>query len=143
MRRAITALCLFAVPGLAEQSPMRVSGGLIAGSSGGEIRSYKGIPYADPPVGSLRWKAPQPVVPWKNVRNATTFSSGCPQARTGGGGPGESEDCLYLNVWTGAAGNEKRPVMVWIHGGGFINGSGSVGTYDGEHFAKKGVVLVT
>lgn len=115
--------------------------GLVAGS-GVTVRSYKGIPYAAPPVGELRWKAPQPVKPWKGIRVATTFAANCPQIPLVPGP--QSEDCLALNIWT-PAGNSaaKLPVMVWIHGGGFRIGSSSLPAYDGEQFASKGVVLVS
>jgi len=113
------------------------------------IRSYKGIPFAAPPVGDLRWKPPQPVKAWDGVRKAEEFGPDCPQAPYATGSlfysapRTQSEDCLYLNVWTGARSGEKRPVMVWIHGGALTRGSGATRTYDGSALAKKGVVLVT
>src|SRR5215216_1756975 len=128
---------------------IRVEGGLISGSSVDGVRSYKGIPFAAPPVGDLRWKPPQPVVAWDNVRECTEFGPQCPQAPYPQGSlfysppQKQSEDCLYLNVWTAAKQGDKRPVMVWIHGGALTRGSGSTRTYDGTAFAKKGVVLVT
>lgn len=122
-------------------SIVRTESGLVAGS-GVTVRSYKGIPYAAPPVGELRWKAPQPVKPWKGIRVATTFAANCPQGPLVPGP--QSEDCLALNIWT-PAGNSPRglPVMVWIHGGGFRMGSSSLPAYDGEQFASKGVVFVS
>ncbi len=138
---------------------IQVDGGLISGSpvgSDGQIRAYKGIPYAAPPVGDLRWKPPQPAKGWDGVRETHQFSPVCPQPIPGG--PmilpvnviegtrveEQSEDCLYLNVWTGAASsNERRPVMLWIHGGGLITGSGSRSMEDGAALALKGAVLVT
>lgn len=120
------------------------------------IRVFKGIPYAAPPVGDLRWKPPQPPANWDGVRKADKFSDSCMQALRRSTFPwtkefmvqnDASEDCLCLNVWTGAkastTGNEKRPVLVWIHGGAFYEGSGEIITYDGEELAKKGVVVVT
>ena len=120
---------------------IQVDGGLISGTpvgSDGQVRAYKGIPYAAPPVGDLRWKPPQPVKGWDGVREAHQFSPVCPQPVPGGpmifpvnAGEGtrveeQSEDCLYLNVWTGAASSdERRPVMLWIHGGGLLTGAGS------------------
>ncbi len=133
---------------------IQVDGGLISGTpvgSDGQIRAYKGIPYAAPPVGDLRWKPPQPVTGWGGVREAHQFSPVCPQPimepsilESSVATQEQSEDCLYLNVWTGAASSdERRPVMVWIHGGGFIGGSGSRPREDGAALARKGAVLVT
>ena len=110
---------------------------------------YRGIPFAAPPVGELRWKAPQPPAPWSGVRDATEFGAICPQSpvlamMTGEGLPPTSEDCLFLNVWTAAgAGDDPRPVMVWIHGGGLSLGWSNQAQYDGSAFAGKGVVLVS
>ncbi len=110
------------------------------------VLSFKGIPYAAPPLGDLRWRAPQPVKPWQDARDATQPGSRCLAP------PGEitpevtpkNEDCLYLNVWTAArADDERRPVMVWIHGGGFVHGSGVEAYNDGSHLAAKGVVDVS
>jgi para-nitrobenzyl esterase len=116
------------------------------------VRVYKGVPYAAPPVGALRWRPPQPAVPWSGVRRADEFGPCCQQTpwsappwtaefvtheRT-------SEGCLYLNVWTGAhSAGEKRPVLVWLHGGGFSGGSGAVAVYDGAELARRGLVVVT
>jgi para-nitrobenzyl esterase len=111
------------------------------------VRTFRGIPFAAPPVGELRWKAPQPVKNWSGVRNADKFGARCMQ-RSGGDywsrSGGASEDCLYLNVWTPAkSGSEKLPVLVYIFGGGFQNGDGSEYRYDGESMARKGIVAVT
>ncbi len=128
---------------------IRVEGGLISGTTTDGIMSYKGIPYAAPPAGELRWKAPQPLQPWEGVRQCSDFGPDCPQAPYPQASlyysppQKQSEDCLYLNVWTGAKSKDKRPVMVWIHGGALTRGSGSTSVYDGTAFAKKGVVLVT
>jgi len=110
------------------------------------VRFFRGIPFAAPPVGDLRWKAPQPVKNWSGVRNANEFGARCMQ-RAGGDywsrSSGTSEDCLYLNVWTPAkTGKEKLPVLVYIFGGGFQNGDGSEYRYDGESMAHKGIVAV-
>ena len=127
---------------------VQVTGGAIEGIEKDGIFSYKGIPFAAPPVGDLRWRSPQPMVPWEGVRKADAFAPGPMQDTQFGailGGPQEiSEDCLYLNVWTGAKkADEKRPVMVWIYGGGFGIGMTSTPAYDGTNLAKKGVVLVS
>ncbi|MEL6104912.1 MAG: carboxylesterase family protein [Planctomycetota bacterium] len=105
------------------------------------IEVFKGIPYAAPPVGGLRWKPPQSAKPWAEIRVCDTFGSRSLQKNER---PGQSEDCLYLNVWTNRQRtSEKRPVMVWIHGGGFTQGSGHRAGYDGTQLAKRGVVAVT
>jgi len=118
------------------------------------VRSFKGIPFADPPVGDLRWRAPQPVKNWEGVRKADDFGPRCMQ-QTGPNADywfrsnGMSEDCLYLNVWTSAKSNpakstsEMLPVLVYIFGGGFQNGDGSEPRYDGESMARKGMVAVS
>ncbi len=125
-----------------------VTGGTIEGVEVEGIFSYKGIPFAAPPVGDLRWKSPQPVIPWEGVKKTDKFAPGPMQDTAFGamlGGPQEiSEDCLYLNVWSGAKrSDEKRPVMVWIYGGGFGIGMTSSPAYDGANLARKGVVLVS
>ena len=113
------------------------------------VRSFKGIPFAQPPVGDLRWREPQPVKNWPGVRNADTFGPTCmqrlsPNADYWFRGDGMSEDCLYLNVWTSAtSGGEKLPVLVYVFGGGFQNGDGSEPRYDGESMARKGIVAVS
>lgn len=105
------------------------------------IEAFKGIPFAAPPVGALRWKPPQPPEKWTEVRACEEFGSMSFQKNDR---PGQSEDCLYLNVWTPRERiAKKRPVMVWIHGGGFTQGSGHQPGYDGTQLAKRGVVLVT
>jgi len=113
------------------------------------VRSFKGIPFAQPPVGDLRWREPQPVKNWPGVRNADTFGPTCmqrlsPNADYWFRGDGMSEDCLYLNVWTPAkSGREKLPVLVYVFGGGFQNGDGSEPRYDGESMARQGIVAVS
>ena len=115
------------------------------------ILAFKGIPYAAPPVGDLRWRLPAPPTPWQGELDATAMSPACTQpplpedASFYAGEPvPENEDCLYLNVWTGASNAaEKRPVMVWIHGGGFVGGTAATPLYDGEQLARDGVVLVS
>jgi para-nitrobenzyl esterase len=128
---------------IAQQSePVKVEGGLLQGTVEDELTVYRGIPFAVPPVGDLRWCAPQPAAKWEGVRQADKFAPGPMQ----GGNPpsGKSEDCLYLNVWTPAKSSSDRiPVLVWIYGGGFGGGSTSEGNYSGENLARKGVVLVS
>lgn len=128
----------------------RVTGGTIAGTVVDSLSEFKGIPFAAPPVGAFRWKAPQPVKSWHGVRQATAFGPACMQSAFGGGGGpvpsgiSVSEDCLYLNVWTPAkTPGEKLPVIAWIYGGGFTGGMTSSPLYDGTHFAQKGVVFVS
>lgn len=133
-------------------NPVRVEQGLLSGVPGSSpsVRVFKGIPYAAPPVGDLRWRAPKPAPAWTGIRKASEFSATCmqtpyPEGSLYRGAPQPiSEDCLYLNIWTAAnSASEKRPVMFWIHGGAFTRGSGSTPSYDGEHLAGKGVVVVT
>lgn len=132
------------LPAMAAPAPVKVEGGQVQGVADGSLTVYKGIPFAAPPVGDLRWRAPQPVTGWQGVREATQFGPGC---IPGMGGPptgGVSEDCLYLNVWTPAKSPKERvPVLVWIYGGGFNAGATSVPDYSGEKLAKRGVVLVS
>lgn len=123
--------------------------GKIVGVVQEEIHIWRGIPYAAPPTGELRWRAPQPVTPWQDVRQADCFSCASWQDITwcrelGGGDPGNfSEDCLYLNVWAPAVRHEPLPVMVWLHGGGYTIGAGSLPPYDGQALAKRGAIVVT
>lgn len=135
---------------------VKTQDGLVSGKLVGEdsVKTFMGIPFAAVPVGKLRWKAPQPVSPWEGVKECVANPASAIQ------NPPVpffawseeflipptpiSEDCLYLNVWTDAEkSDEKRPVMVWIHGGGFTGGSGTVPLYDVEELAKKGIVVVT
>jgi para-nitrobenzyl esterase len=113
------------------------------------VRSFKGIPFAQPPVGDLRWREPQPAKKWSGIRNADKFGPACMQRLSPNAdywlrGDGMSEDCLYVNVWTPAkSGREKLPVLVYIFGGGFQNGDGSEPRYDGENMARRGIVAVS
>jgi para-nitrobenzyl esterase len=125
----------------ASSSPVQIETGLVQGVSIGDLTVYKGIPFAAPPVGNLRWRAPQPATKWEGVRACDKFGSDPFQ---GDGRGSVSEDCLYLNIWTPAKSTEdKIPVMVWIYGGGFSGGSNTTPLHNGEHLARKGVVLVT
>lgn len=124
-----------------------VEAGTLAGVERG-VAAFKGIPFAQPPVGLLRWKAPQPAAHWEGVRPAKAFGADCMQLPyrydSAPLAVSPSEDCLYLNVWTPKTGaGAKRPVMVWIYGGGFVNGGSSAPMYDGTAFARSGVVLVS
>jgi para-nitrobenzyl esterase len=125
---------------------VKIDSGVVAGS-GTDVRFYKGIPFAAPPVGALRWRAPEPPKPWQGVRVAKNFAPPCAQAPLPTQPVAEqksSEDCLALNVWTPAKNaNDKLPVLVWIHGGGFFAGTSSSTAYDGESFAKQGIVYVS
>lgn len=154
---AATTCLLAALPAARAQrmEPVRVESGLLAGVSGKDnaVRVFKGVPFAAPPVGDLRWRPPQPPARWEGVRNADRFGPSAMQPDLGEFGPWTkeflfgnevSEDCLYLNVWTAAqSAGEKRPVLVYIHGGAFTGGSGEVAVYDGEALAKKGLAVVT
>ncbi len=123
--------------------------GPVQGQVVNDIAVFRGIPFAAPPVGDRRWREPQPVPPWSDVRQALSAAPSCPQKRglslEGGGDPGQlDEDCLYLNVFTPRADPGARlPVMVWIHGGALIFGSGGLAIYDGSALAGRGVVVVT
>lgn len=134
----LTYLCAVAQ----QPSPVKVEEGSVQGTIEEGLAIYKGIPFAAPPVGDLRWKAPQPAAKWEGIKQATKFAPGPIQ----GGNPpsGKSEDCLYLNIWSPAkSAKDKIPVLVWIYGGGFGAGATSESNYSGEHLAKKGVVLVS
>ncbi len=121
---------------------VKVEQGIVQGTVEDGLRIFKGIPFAAPPVGELRWKAPQPAEKWEGIKQTTEYA---PAPIQGGNPPsGKSEDCLYLNIWTPAkSSKEKIPVLVWIYGGGFSFGSTSDPVHNGEHLARKGVVLVS
>ena len=161
MRTVLFRAIVFLASGCATASgQVQTDAGPVRGATSDGITAFLGIPFAAPPVGNLRWKPPQPVAPWTDVRDCTRFGPACPQppglfAR--GLGP-QSEDCLYLNVWTPlvppassrhpdssdtAPAPRPLPVMVWIHGGGCRTGAGSLPFYNGVKLARKGVVVVT
>jgi para-nitrobenzyl esterase len=125
---------------------VKTGSGAVRGTPGADpvIRVFKGIPYAAAPVGPLRWKPPVPAAPWQGVRAADKPGNVCPQPATPQmRGYTMSEDCLNLNVWTAAHPGQKQPVLVWIYGGGFIEGTGADPQFNGETLARKGVVVVT
>jgi para-nitrobenzyl esterase len=141
-----TVFCALGTAYAAIDEPVRLDSGLVSGTATGTpgVRVFKGIPYAAPPVGELRWRAPQAPAHWEGERKADQFGPVCMQGTGGSSNQKMGEDCLYLNVWTGSkSANEKRPVMVWIYGGGYSTGSGSQAMYDGEALAEKGAVVVT
>ena len=123
---------------------VRIDTGELRGDRSGAIDIFRAVPFAAPPVGELRWRAPQPPQAWDGVRDARAIGPRCPQQNsfsTFAPGP-MSEDCLYLNLWV-PRGGAKLPVMVWIHGGGYAAGSGTMALYDGKALAKRGVIVVT
>ena len=172
-RALLSALLGLLCANLASAADVTIETGQVEGTARDGMTVYLGIPFAAPPVGDLRWRAPQPAARWTGVKSATAFARAC----TGGGSPsgirtqapargrgsatapapaqatgrqggpqggGSSEDCLYLNVWTPAkAANERLPVMVWIYGGGFVGGSTSGALTTGERLASKGVIVVS
>jgi para-nitrobenzyl esterase len=137
----ILALSIYSCTKL-QPNQVKTELGIVQGNIEDSLRIFKGIPFAAPPVGDLRWKAPQPATKWDTVKMATDYA---PAAFQGGNPPsGKSEDCLYLNIWTPAkSAEEKLPVLVWIYGGGFSFGSTAEPVYTGEKLAKKGVVYVS
>ena len=152
-RASVVACLLLALPqsvgAAASTQPVVTAAGQVSGELIGDVAVFRGLPYAAPPVGVLRWREPQPAARWTGVRDATQAGSACPQKRglslEGGGDPGTlAEDCLYLNVWAPPVEpGRRRPVMVWLHGGALIFGAGSLPLYDGAALAREGVVVVT
>jgi para-nitrobenzyl esterase len=116
---------------------VEIDSGIVHGAASGDVISFKGIPYAAPPVGDLRWRAPQPVKHWRDVRDASKFGPECPQTDN----VPKSEDCLTLNVWRPAATTGPLPVMVWIYGGALVHGQTSL--YPADGLAAQGVVVVS
>lgn len=154
-RSVVVLFAMSAIVSAGIPEPINIEGGQVTGTPAIQwtpgVRLFRGIPYAAPPLGDLRWRSPRPVIPWKEVRRADHFSAACMQAPTDTTGNAwreghvpVSEDCLYLNVWTPAQNaSAKLPVMVFIHGGGNTRGAGSENQYDGAYLAKKGVVYVS
>ena len=153
--RMMVLLVILLAGGAVAQTRLQTTGGMIEGTyhDGTGVREFKGIPYAEPPVGEWRWRAPRPVSRWNGVRTTQRFGAACVQRVAGSRLPWSqeflvreeiSEDCLFLNVWTGAnSAREWRPVLVYIHGGGYQEGSGAVDVYNGSHLARRGLVVVT
>jgi para-nitrobenzyl esterase len=146
----VIAMALFLAASASGADRLKIASGTIEGTGPADngVREFKGIPFAEPPVGNLRWAAPQPVKKWSGVKETKQFGPNCMQAplfsdmvfRSNGVG----EDCLYLNVWTPAkSASEKLPVLVYFFGGGFVAGDGSEGRYDGARMASDGIVAVT
>lgn len=148
-RRQLTALLAACVlPAMAAAAPVETENGPVAGIEEDGVAVFKGLPFAAPPVGPLRWREPQPPQSWDGVKAADRFSPICmQQGMYPEDSPPEptSEDCLYLNVWTpaGADAGARLPVMVWIYGGALVNGSASTPLYAGDNLAKRGVIVVT
>src|SRR4029453_9296584 len=129
-------------------APVKTEGGLVSGVVADGVQSWKGIPFAAPPIGDLRWRAPRPAAPWTGVKEARAYANDCMQlpfpSDAAPLGTPPAEDCLYLNVWAPEKpAAPKLPVMVWIHGRGFVNGGGSPAVYDGSEFARRGIVFVS
>lgn len=130
-----------------EPEIVTIDTGSIRGATADGVSSWKGVPFAAPPVGSLRWRAPQPAAPWTEMRDARAYGHDCMQlpfpsdAAPLGAPP--AEDCLYANVWKPVVGKRKLPVLVWIYGGGFVNGGSSPPTYAGTELAKQGILVVS
>ena len=143
----VLVLGLFSLP-LAAQEIVSIQTGKIQGVAADGLIAFKGIPFAAPPVGDLRWRPPQPPAKWHGVRSAAEYAHDCMQlpfpSDAAPLGTPPAEDCLYLNVWTPSPRSATpMPVMVWIYGGGFVNGGSSPAVYDGSQFARDGVVFVS
>lgn len=152
LRKALLPLALIGASPAPAQPLVRIASGVLAGKATGGVEAFLGVPYAAPPVGALRWRAPQPATGWTGARDATRFGAACYQDAAGGWGPYSaeflaappfSEDCLFLNLWKPAGPRKGLPVLVYIHGGAFSGGSGSVPVYDGVSLARRGLVVVT
>ena len=145
--RWVMAAMLWGWASLATAGPVaRLDTGRVEGVQAKGVRAFLGLPYAQPPVGDLRWRAPRPATPWTGVRPAAAFAPACPQrgvSMPGEPPPRTAEDCLYLNVWTPAKPRGRLPVIVWIHGGGWTNGATSLTLYAGDALAARGVVVVS
>jgi para-nitrobenzyl esterase len=148
-RRASWLLFLMATGPALAAPQATVEAGRVAGLAQGDVETFLGIPFAAPPVGALRWRAPQPARPWRGVRQSTHYGHDCMQTPFPSDaaplGVAPAEDCLYMNVWrpAGAKPGDRLPVLVWIYGGGSVNGGASPAVYSGEQFARHGVMFVS
>jgi len=122
---------------------VRTDSGCVRGTREDRLAVFRGIPYAAAPIGDQRWRAPAPAATWSGIREATAFGKACPQLETSGGKLETAEDCLTLNIWAPSEPAAKLPVMVWIHGGGLVQGGSALPFYDGARLAADGVVVVT
>jgi para-nitrobenzyl esterase len=148
LKLTLTLMIAIAASAFGASDLVKIDSGRLKGVTAQGVISFKGIPYAAAPVGDLRWRPPQPVKPWSDVRPAAEYGADCMQKPFPGDaaplGVTPAEDCLYVNVWAPASGAAKKlPVMVWIYGGGFVNGGSSPAVYDGSQFARRGVVFVS
>jgi len=151
LRRLLLAALLFAVQSaaMAQTAPatavtVKAAAGMLRGFEQDGMRSFLGVPYAKPPVGDLRWRAPQPLPAWSGSRDALQFGAQCMQGRRGTTPVAMSEDCLFLNIWVPAKPRHRQlPVLVWVHGGAFKVGSAGQPVYDGAGLARQGLVVVT
>ncbi len=145
--KLLMAALVTATPASTSDPEVRIAQGRLIGRQTDDIQAFKAIPFAAPPVGPMRWRPPAPAPGWNDVRDAGEVGAICVQAPSNGD-PGVgplpmAEDCLTLNIWRPVARGASLPVMVWIHGGGYNNGSGTPALYDGSNLARRGVVLVT
>lgn len=155
MKTALPLLLLFTLTscvttapyGSADPAQARIDTGTLKGTSMDGVLSWKGIPFAAPPVGELRWRAPQPAAAWQGVRDASAYGNDCMQIPFASDaaplGTPPAEDCLYANVWRPATSRGKLPVIFWIYGGGFVNGGASPPTYSGAGLARQGVLFIS
>lgn len=152
MNRLLLAAAMLAPASASAQPLVRTDVGVLAGTAQGGVEAFLGIPYAAPPVGPLRWRAPQPAPAWTGPRDAGRFGPACYQEVASAWGPYTaeftapapvSEDCLFLNIWKPAGARAHLPVLVYIHGGAFAGGGGHVAVYDGANLARRGLVVVT
>jgi para-nitrobenzyl esterase len=144
----LLSLCMMGSAASQDTSAMlRIDSGELIGTRSASVQRFLGVPYAAAPVGSLRWKPPQPVTPWIAPRSATTYGPDCAQVPVPGDaaplGGTLGEDCLYLNIWAPARPAAGAPVLVWLPGGGFVNGGTSAAVFDGSAFAEQGIVVVS
>jgi para-nitrobenzyl esterase len=141
----LIAMALMATTAMAANNVITLDGGKLRGSESAGISSWKGIPFAAPPVGANRWRAPQPVPAWHGVRDATEYGHDCMQVPFPSDaaplGTTPAEDCLFANIWRPSASAKKLPVLFWIYGGGFVNGGASPPTYSGANLAKQGLLV--